>query len=78
MKIILEDQFENSDEMGQTVTASPGDVFSFFKGAGISLITDGFGLVFYRGVLSPPSMVWEYLVQKSLRHSQGEKDIKNL
>lgn len=47
MKIILEGQFEITDETGQTVTASPGDVFYFPKGAKITFTTDNYGLAFY-------------------------------
>lgn len=47
MKIILEGQFEISDETGQTVTASPGDVFYFPKGAKITFTTPTYGLAFY-------------------------------
>lgn len=47
MKIILEGQFEISDETGQKVTASPGDVFYFPKGAKITFTTESYGLAFY-------------------------------
>lgn len=47
MKIILEGQFEITDETGQTVTASPGDVFYFPKGAKITFTTEDYGLAFY-------------------------------
>jgi mannose-6-phosphate isomerase-like protein (cupin superfamily) len=49
MKIILEGQFEISDETGQKVTASPGDVFYFPKGAKITFTTEDYGLAFYVG-----------------------------
>ncbi|KAJ5203762.1 ethanolamine utilization protein (EutQ) [Penicillium cinerascens] len=49
MKIILEGQFEISDETGQKVTASPGDVFYFPKGAKITFTTEDYGLAFYTG-----------------------------
>lgn len=47
MKIILEGQFEIADETGQKVTASPGDVFYFPKGAKITFTTETYGLAFY-------------------------------
>jgi hypothetical protein len=47
MKIILEGQFQITDETGQTVTASPGDVFYFPKGAKITFTTENYGLAFY-------------------------------
>jgi ethanolamine utilization protein EutQ (cupin superfamily) len=47
MKIILEGEFEISDETGQKVTASPGDVFYFPKGATITFTTPSYGLAFY-------------------------------
>jgi ethanolamine utilization protein EutQ (cupin superfamily) len=49
MKIILEGHFEISDETGQKVTASPGDVFYFPKGAKITFTTEDYGLAFYVG-----------------------------
>ncbi|KAJ5141682.1 ethanolamine utilization protein (EutQ) [Penicillium atrosanguineum] len=49
MKIILEGHFEISDETGQKVTASPGDVFYFPKGAKITFTTEDYGLAFYTG-----------------------------
>jgi ethanolamine utilization protein EutQ (cupin superfamily) len=49
MKIILEGKFEISDETGQKVTATPGDVFYFPKGATITFTTDDYGLAFYVG-----------------------------
>ncbi|CEJ59663.1 ethanolamine utilization protein [Penicillium brasilianum] len=49
MKIILEGQFEISDETGQKVTALPGDVFYFPKGAKITFTTETYGLAFYTG-----------------------------
>lgn len=50
MKIILEGQFEISDDTGQTVTAGPGDVFYFPKGSKITFTTEDYGLAFYVGV----------------------------
>lgn len=47
MKIILEGQFEISDEVGQKVTATPGDVFYFPKGAKITFTTPSYGLAFF-------------------------------
>ncbi|KAJ5595463.1 uncharacterized protein N7459_001671 [Penicillium hispanicum] len=47
MKIILEGIFEISDETGQTVTATPGDVFYFPRGAKITFTTPDYGLAFY-------------------------------
>jgi len=49
MKIILEGSFEISDEAGNKVTATPGDVFYFPKGAKITFTTDDYGLAFYTG-----------------------------
>jgi hypothetical protein len=49
MKIILEGEFEISDETGQRVTAVPGDVFYFPKGATITFSTPSYGLAFYVG-----------------------------
>ncbi|PLB49269.1 hypothetical protein P170DRAFT_358413 [Aspergillus steynii IBT 23096] len=49
MKIILEGEFEISDETGQKVTATPGDVFHFPKGAKITFTTPSYGLAFYTG-----------------------------
>ena len=59
MKIILEGQFEISDETGQKVTASPGDVFYFPKGAKITFTTEDYGLAFYVGY-SPVQEKIEY------------------
>jgi len=49
MKIILEGEFEISDETGQKVTAKPGDVFYFPKGSKITFTTPSYGLAFYTG-----------------------------
>ncbi|KAL1980522.1 hypothetical protein VTN96DRAFT_4007 [Rasamsonia emersonii] len=49
MKIILEGEFEISDETGQTVRAGPGDVFYFPKGSKITFSTPSVGLAFYTG-----------------------------
>lgn len=56
MKIILEGEFEISDETGQKVKARPGDVFYFPKGVTITFTTESYGLAFY--VSSPCSGVW--------------------
>lgn len=47
MKIILEGEFEISDETGQKVKATPGDVFFFPKGSKITFTTESYGLGFY-------------------------------
>lgn len=47
MKIILEGEYEISDETGQKVTAKPGDVFYFPKGSKITFTTPSYGLAFY-------------------------------
>ncbi|KPM34256.1 hypothetical protein AK830_g12313 [Neonectria ditissima] len=49
MKIILEGDYTISDETGQSVTASPGDVFFFPKGVTITFTTTDYGLAFYCG-----------------------------
>ncbi|KAJ1325445.1 ethanolamine utilization protein EutQ [Microdochium nivale] len=49
MKIIIEGKFEISDEAGNKVTGSPGDVFYFPKGAKITFTTDDYGLAFFVG-----------------------------
>jgi hypothetical protein len=49
MKIIVEGKFEIADETGQKVTATPGDVFYFPKGATITFTTDDYGLAFFVG-----------------------------
>ncbi|KAL1849536.1 hypothetical protein Plec18170_007444 [Paecilomyces lecythidis] len=49
MKIIVEGEFNISDETGQTVKAKPGDVFYFPKGAKITFTTETYGLAFYTG-----------------------------
>lgn len=48
-KIIVEGSFTISDETGKSVTALPGDVFFFPKGAKITFTTDDYGLAFYTG-----------------------------
>lgn len=47
MKIILEGEFEISDETGQKVTATKGDVFHFPKGSTITFTTPDYGLAFF-------------------------------
>ncbi|OJJ55888.1 hypothetical protein ASPSYDRAFT_92097 [Aspergillus sydowii CBS 593.65] len=49
MKIILEGEYEISDETGQKVRALPGDVFHFPKGSKITFSTPSYGLAFFTG-----------------------------
>ncbi|KAJ9500291.1 hypothetical protein LTR99_001494 [Exophiala xenobiotica] len=49
MKIIVEGEFDITDETGQSVHATPGDVFYFPKGSKITFTTDSYGLGFYCG-----------------------------
>ena len=49
MKIILEGEFDISDETGQKVHAVAGDVFYFPKGSKITFETQTYGLGFYTG-----------------------------
>jgi len=49
MKIILEGHFDISDEAGNKVHATPGDVFYFPKGSKITFTTEDYGLAFYTG-----------------------------
>lgn len=49
MKIILQGDYTISDETGQKVTATPGDVFFFPKGSTITFTTTDYGLAFYVG-----------------------------
>ena len=49
MKIIIEGQFEISDEAGNKVTGKPGDVFYFPKGSKITFTTEDYGLGFFVG-----------------------------
>lgn len=58
MKIILEGEFEISDETGQKVSARPGDVFFFPKGVTITFKTDSYGLAFFVGFLSLFLFFW--------------------
>ncbi|KIV90705.1 hypothetical protein B0A52_06818 [Exophiala mesophila] len=48
-KIILEGEFDITDETGQTVHAVAGDVFYFPKGSVITFTTNSYGLAFYTG-----------------------------
>ncbi|KAJ9647406.1 uncharacterized protein PV06_00121 [Exophiala oligosperma] len=49
MKIIVEGEFDISDETGQSVHAVAGDVFYFPKGSKITFTTNSYGLGFYCG-----------------------------
>ena len=49
MKIIVDGEFDISDETGQKVHAVAGDVFYFPKGSKITFTTETFGLGFYCG-----------------------------
>ncbi|KAK0507330.1 hypothetical protein JMJ35_010368 [Cladonia borealis] len=49
MKIIVDGDFEISDESGQTVKAKKGDVFFFPKGSEITFKTEKGGLGFFCG-----------------------------
>lgn len=49
MKIIVDGEFEISDETGQKVHAVKGDVFYFPKGSKITFTTETFGLGFFVG-----------------------------
>ena len=49
MKIIVDGEFDISDETGQKVHAVKGDVFYFPKGSKITFTTETFGLGFYCG-----------------------------
>ena len=51
LKIILEGEYNISDETGQTVKAKPGDVFYFPKGTKITFTTETYGLSFYVSAL---------------------------
>lgn len=52
MKIILEGEFEISDETGQKVQARPGDVFFFPKGVTITFTTNSYGLGFFVSIFT--------------------------
>lgn len=49
MKIIVDGDFQISDESGQSVKAGKGDVFFFPKGSVITFRTEKGGLGFYVG-----------------------------
>lgn len=49
MKIIVDGSFDISDETGQKVHATKGDVFYFPKGSKITFTTEDFGLGFFVG-----------------------------
>ena len=49
MKIIVDGEFEISDESGQSVKAVKGDVFFFPKGSKITFKTEKGGLGFFCG-----------------------------
>lgn len=49
MKIIVDGDFEISDQSGQSVKATKGDVFFFPKGSVITFKTEKGGLGFYCG-----------------------------
>ena len=49
MKIILEGEFEISDETGQVQQCKPGDVLNFSPGQTITFKTGSYGLAFYCG-----------------------------
>jgi uncharacterized cupin superfamily protein len=49
MKIIVDGEFEISDETGQVVKGRKGDVFYFPKGSKITFKTESFGVGFFVG-----------------------------
>ncbi|RYO81918.1 hypothetical protein DL766_001689 [Monosporascus sp. MC13-8B] len=49
MKVIVEGNFDVSDEAGNKVHPVPGDVFYFPKGSKITFSTEDYGLGFYCG-----------------------------
>ncbi|KAL2062028.1 hypothetical protein VTL71DRAFT_6294 [Oculimacula yallundae] len=49
MKIIVDGEFDITDETGQKVHAVKGDVFYFPKGSKITFTTETFGLGFFVG-----------------------------
>lgn len=49
MKIIVDGEFDISDETGKKVHAVKGDVFYFEKGSKITFTTESFGLGFFVG-----------------------------
>lgn len=57
MKIIVDGDYEISDETGQKVQASKGDVFFFPKGSKITFTTEKGGLAWYCGQRKSKSAV---------------------
>lgn len=53
MKIIVAGEFHVSDDQGNTVVATPGDVFYFPKGSVITFSSPSFGLGFFCGQRGP-------------------------
>lgn len=49
MKLIVDGEFEITDESGQTVVATAGDLFYFSKGSTITFSTRDFGVGFFCG-----------------------------
>ncbi|KAE9407290.1 hypothetical protein BT96DRAFT_963240 [Gymnopus androsaceus JB14] len=49
MKIVVEGEFDISDETGQKVHAVAGDVFYFPKGSKITFTSETYGLAFFTG-----------------------------
>ena len=49
MKLIVDGEFEISDDTGQSVTATAGHLFYFPKGSAITFTTPDFGLGFFCG-----------------------------
>ena len=49
IKLIIDGEFEISDDTGQTVTATRGDLFYFPKGSTITFSTPDFGLGYFVG-----------------------------
>jgi len=49
MKIVIEGEFDISDETGQKVHAVAGDVFYFPKGSKITFTSETYGLAFFTG-----------------------------
>lgn len=49
MKIIVDGEFEISDETGQTAVGKKGDVFYFPKGSKITFSTPSWGVGFFVG-----------------------------
>ena len=49
MKLIIDGEFQITDESGETVTARTGDLFYFPKGSVITFETDTFGVGYFCG-----------------------------